>query len=219
VNCSPNVNIRRSSDEDLSPFHGRRCQHPSTAQSLDYIETAVAWQGRFERKSLRSLELRASALGGAGCGVAATASGLKSARTLSPCDACIYRSACPAGRSAGPDQSAAACYHTGLQSVGAWRSWLARFLDMEKVTGSSPVAPISNTTDIREIASSPGKSKISSDAFHPVPTSSVGYCAGKCAASDDPNLAIVIEAWPLLPTRSRRIIVGMARKTIAKTAH
>src|SRR6185295_8784851 len=25
---------------------------------------------------------------------------------------------------------------------GAWRSWLARFLDMEKVTGSSPVAPI-----------------------------------------------------------------------------
>ena len=25
--------------------------------------------------------------------------------------------------------------------MGNWRSWLARFLDMEKVTGSNPVLP------------------------------------------------------------------------------
>ena len=29
------------------------------------------------------------------------------------------------------------------QNLGSWRSWLARFLDMEEVTGSNPVLPTS----------------------------------------------------------------------------
>ena len=28
-----------------------------------------------------------------------------------------------------------------VESLGNWRSWLARFLDMEEVTGSNPVLP------------------------------------------------------------------------------
>lgn len=30
---------------------------------------------------------------------------------------------------------------TGFSITGGWRSWLARFVDIEKVTGSNPVPP------------------------------------------------------------------------------
>ena len=55
--------------------------------------------------------------------------------------ACVRRGSVSVGERACQGGRAGAARISQLSRTGAWRSWLAHFLDMEKVRGSSPCAP------------------------------------------------------------------------------